>query len=337
MSSNFQLSSLNSQLPFKVWVRCATFNHAPYITDTMNGFCMQQTEFPFVCVIIDDASKDGEQAVIEQYLHDHFTTESTEETDEYRLTVARCIENNNCYFAAFMLKYNHYSIKKSRDEYAKRITSDTKYVAMCEGDDYWTDPLKLQKQVDALDTNPHAVLVYTGFRNIDAENKPIERPRLEGFTRISHSGENLPTLLRHGNYVMTLTTVYRREVLQSETFKNCPYKLDFALTLTAALMGDFIWLPEQTACYRSLESGMILSNRLKVREMIYEIYRYYSGLLMHGQCKPLSFGQRISITTLILMWALKKKDRQLKKDTLKACPLSYLLLPIAFIGLKIKH
>ena len=57
---------------FFLKVECATFNHAPYIVETMNGFCMQETNFPFVCVIIDDASNDGEQQVINQYLQENF-------------------------------------------------------------------------------------------------------------------------------------------------------------------------------------------------------------------------------------------------------------------------
>ena len=54
-----------------VRVRCMTFNHASYIEDAMNGFTIQQTDFPFVCTIIDDASTDGEQEVIKNYLQDN--------------------------------------------------------------------------------------------------------------------------------------------------------------------------------------------------------------------------------------------------------------------------
>ena len=57
---------------FKVCVRCSTFNQAKYIEDTMNGFVMQQTDFPFVCCIVDDASTDGEQDVIKKYMDMHF-------------------------------------------------------------------------------------------------------------------------------------------------------------------------------------------------------------------------------------------------------------------------
>ena len=321
---------------FKVSVWCNTYNQASYIKDTMDGFCMQQTSFPFVCLIMDDASTDGEPEVLEAYLNDHFDTEWTKETDDYHLTVARHQENRNCYFAVYLLKYNHYSIKKPRLKYYREVTDEIDYVALCEGDDYWTDAHKLQKQADALDANPQATLVYTNFQTVDGEGNPISRPFIKDFPGRSHSGDNLPTLLRYGNYIMVLTSMYRYKVFESEYLTNSPVRMDFNTTMAAALMGDFIWLPEQTACYRSLESGMVRSNLQKGLRWIQDIYRYYAGLVMNGQCKPLSLGQRIHLTTLILMRALKKKDHQLKKDVLRACPLSYLLLPVAFVKFKVE-
>ena len=322
---------------FKVSVWCNTYNQTSYIKDTMDGFCMQQTSFPFVCLIMDDASTDGEPEVIKQYLNDHFDTEWTKETDDYHLTLARHQENKNCYFAVYLLKYNHYSIKKRRLKYYREVTDEIDYVALCEGDDYWTDAHKLQKQADALDANPQVTLVYTNFQTIDGEGNPISRPFIKDFPGRSHSGDNLPTLLRYGNYIMLLTSMYRYKVLESEYRANCPVRMDFDTTMCAALMGDFIWMPEQTACYRSLESGMVRSNLQKGLRWIQDIYRYYAGLVMNGQCKPLSLGQRIHLTILILMRALSRKDHQLKKNTLSVCPLSCFLLPIAFIRLKIKR
>ena len=64
-----------SLLPFtayKLRITCATYNHASYIEDAMNGFCMQKTNFPFLAIIFDDASTDSEADVIRKYLNDHF-------------------------------------------------------------------------------------------------------------------------------------------------------------------------------------------------------------------------------------------------------------------------
>ena len=110
--------------------------------------------------------------------------------------------------------------------------------------------------------------------------------------------------------------------------------MDFALTLSAAMMGDFIWLPEQTGCYRILESGMIQTGRRRGDDWGKDIYRYYAGLVMNGRCKPLSLGQHIHYTILILINALNKKDVQLINNTLKSNWLSYLLLPVAYVRLK---
>ena len=154
--------------PLKVYVRCFTYNHASYIVDSMNGFTMQQTDFPYVCVIIDDASTDGEPDVIRQYLSDSFDLEDNHvkrerETDDYCFVYARHKTNPNCFFAVFLLKYNHYR-KKSRYPFYKEFDDAAEYVAICEGDDYWTDPLKLQKQVHFLDMHPDYSLCCHRFK-----------------------------------------------------------------------------------------------------------------------------------------------------------------------------
>lgn len=328
---------MNENPTYKVCVYCSTFNQASYIKDTMDGVCMQQTNFPFVCLIMDDASTDGEPEVLEAYLNNHFDTEWTKETDDYHLTVARHQENKNCFFAVYLLKYNHYTIKKRKLKYFREVTDETDYVALCDGDDYWTDAHKLQKQADALDANPQVTLVYTNFQTIDGEGNPISRPFIKDFPGRSHSGDNLPTLLRYGNYIMVLSCMYRYKVFESEYRANCPVRMDFDTTMCAALMGDFIWLPEQTGCYRILESGMIQTGRRKGDDWGYDIYRYYAGLVMKRRCKPQTFRQRMEATTLILIWALKRKDVQFRKEVLNDRFLAWLVLPVAYVNVKVER
>lgn len=142
-----------------VLVRCITYNHSLFIEDTMNGFCIQNTSFPFVCTIVDDASTDGEQEVIFRYLHNHFEMDDPsiiqiEETDDYKFIFSRHKSNINCFFAIYFLNYNHYSKKIPKKRYFEKWITNTKYSAICEGDDYWTDPNKLQKQVSFLENHP---------------------------------------------------------------------------------------------------------------------------------------------------------------------------------------
>ena len=168
-----------------VYVSCMTFNHAPYIVDAMNGFTMQNTDFPFVCAIVDDASTDGEQEVIKNYLNEHFDLEDKvvarhEETDDYVLTFARHKTNLNCYFAVFFLKYNHYSKKKPKASYLAQWRDKANYIAICEGDDYWTDGTKLKKQVEFLEKHPEFIFCVHNFkRYIESEGKYEEGYRIK--------------------------------------------------------------------------------------------------------------------------------------------------------------
>ena len=156
---------------FLVDVRCFTFNQSRYITDTMNGFCMQKTNFPFICCIVDDASTDGEQEVIEKFLEDNFDLSKEsgsykKETDYGFITYARHKTNDNCYFYVIFLKENHYSnpeIKEKRMSYISHWQCLCKYEAMCEGDDYWIDSSKLQKQADFLENNSDYIMCFTNF------------------------------------------------------------------------------------------------------------------------------------------------------------------------------
>lgn len=87
---------------FKVIVRCFTFNQSRYIEETMNGFTMQQTNFPYVCCIVDDASTDGEQQVIIEYIKEYFDITDTavayqKETDYAHVVYAQHKINKNCF------------------------------------------------------------------------------------------------------------------------------------------------------------------------------------------------------------------------------------------------
>lgn len=144
---------------FKVCCRCFTFNHSKYITDALNGFTMQHTAFPFVCCIVDDASTDGEQEVIRKYVEDNFdfsegSVAFHKETDYAHITYAQHKTNKNCYFAVLYLKENHYSQRKPKMGYLSEWRDMCEYEAICEGDDYWIVPDKLEKQVYFLEENP---------------------------------------------------------------------------------------------------------------------------------------------------------------------------------------
>lgn len=140
---------------YKILVRCFTYNQSKYIEDALNGFVMQKTNFPFVCVIMDDCSTDGEQNVIKKWMERECDMEHACSVDDNiaHIVVAPHNTNINCTFSFYYLKRNLYKEKNKKDIYLSPWRERCEYEALCEGDDYWTDPLKLKRQVEFLDAN----------------------------------------------------------------------------------------------------------------------------------------------------------------------------------------
>ena len=141
--------------PHLVYVRCMTFNHGAYIEDALNGFAMQQTNFLFMVGIIDDASTDNTTSVINEFVKNNciYNPETDLRKEDYGTILDVTVKNNpSCIFHIVYLNENHYC-KKSKLPYFIEYENAAKYVAVCEGDDYWTDPLKLQRQVDFMEAN----------------------------------------------------------------------------------------------------------------------------------------------------------------------------------------
>ena len=124
-----------------VTIQCMAYNHGPYIRQCLEGFVKQKTDFRFEAVIHDDASTDGTAAIVREY------------AEKYPDIIKPIFETENQY--------------SKHDGSLNRIMNEHtygKYVAFCEGDDYWTDPLKLQKQVDFLESHPDYSMC---FHNVD--------------------------------------------------------------------------------------------------------------------------------------------------------------------------
>lgn len=117
--------------PTVVTVFCITYNHEKFIRQALEGMVMQKTNFPFEVLVHDDASTDGTADIIREF--------------EARYPeIIRPIYQTE----------NQYSQGKRICEDIMLPRTKGKYIALCEGDDVWTDPLKLQKQVDFMESHP---------------------------------------------------------------------------------------------------------------------------------------------------------------------------------------
>ncbi len=237
-----------------VVVRSITYNHASFIEDAMNGFCMQRTSFPFVCTIIDDCSTDGEPAVIENYLQKHFDLDDSsivrnEETEDYILTFARNKTNKNCYFAVYYLKYNHYSTGNNsrKDEYIKEWFEQVKYVAFCEGDDYWTDLDKLQKQVSFLEKHPdYSMCTHVALWE---RNGKLYKAGCQHSKECTLSSDEV---IRFGGlYLATASLVFRKELADDwPKWRKLSDVGDYPLQILGTLRGGMHYFPEPMCVYR---------------------------------------------------------------------------------------
>lgn len=235
-----------------VSVACITYNHAPYIRQCLAGFLMQKTNFPIEIIVHDDASTDGTDDIIR----------------EYALKYPEL-------FKVILQEENQYS--KGVDVLSLVFErSAGKYIALCEGDDYWTDPLKLQKQVDFLEKNPEYVMCSHRYDFYNQSNNTFDYNSDD-----KSRPYTLEFLLDGGWLFQPLTVVFRRTALESSRYSECRYRVDIVLFYFLLQHGLGYYLSDNMAIYRLHNGGVWsgingYSKRLQeyqVRLAIYDLDR----------------------------------------------------------------
>lgn len=132
-------SLFSSEQPL-VSILCPTYNHEKFIADALDSFLMQKTNFPVEILINEDCSTDGTAAIVKKY------------EKQFPEIIKVIYQHENLY-------------SKGKKPLTQMLfpKSKGKYIATCEGDDFWVDENKLQKQVDFLENNPEYSMCYTDF------------------------------------------------------------------------------------------------------------------------------------------------------------------------------
>ena len=223
-----------------VVIRSLVYNHEPYLRDCLEGFVMQQTTFPFVAVVHDDCSTDGSAAIIREY------------AEKYPHIIKPVYETENQY------SKKDGSLRRAMNEACGKYGA--KYFALCEGDDYWTDPHKLQKQVDFLETHPEYAMVCC---NCEVHMLDKKLATHEDFIEAgwAHSDEDreltaAETFEQHGRYAHTAGLVYRQEVRQMAVPSEMN-KLngDIRLQYSVAMTGKIYHMRDNMFVYRYMCAG----------------------------------------------------------------------------------
>jgi glycosyltransferase involved in cell wall biosynthesis len=207
-----------------------TYNHEKYISQAIESVLMQKTNFSLELVIGEDCSADTTRKI--------------------------CIDYKNKYPDFIKLSLPDKNLGMVSNFIYTLLTCTGKYIALCEGDDCWTDPYKLQKQVDFLDKNPEYSLVHSDIVLIDTNGENI--PDDEMVTRLRHYSSKKSTIdtfdLLEGNLINTLTVCARgefiRQLLKEMKVNNVWFSYDYFIWLNLGLEGKIYRMNDKMAAYR---------------------------------------------------------------------------------------
>lgn len=222
----------------KVSIVCNAYNHEKYIRKCLEGFVMQRTDFAFEILVHDDASTDDTADIIREF------------EKRYPKLVKPIYQTEN--------QYSKPGVSISSFQYPR---AKGKYIAICEGDDYWTDPLKLQKQYDALEEHLDIDMCATKAKQVVANTE-----KFLGF--VEPKNETCVISLNDvikggGNYFATCSLFVRKEILLNPYPFNQKINLDYAIQISGALRGGVYYINEDMCSYRVLSDGSWTQNTNK--------------------------------------------------------------------------
>ena len=199
-----------------------TYGHEKFIRQAVEGVLMQECNFKVELIIANDASPDKTSEIVHEIIK----------------------TNPNGSRIKFINRNNNIGGQKNFEDAFKQCKG--KYIAHCEGDDYWTDPYKLQKQIDFLETNPDYVLTFHKVKILRPDGNFVD----DFITKIPENYQTIETLAQFGNYIHTPSVVYRNII------GVLPYEMmispigDYFLYLILAQHGKLKYFEEEMAVYR---------------------------------------------------------------------------------------
>ncbi len=209
----------------KVSIVCNAYNHGKYIKKALDGFLMQKTSFKYEVLIHDDASTDGTAGIIREY------------QQKYPDIIKPIFQKENQYSQKIRISYR-YQFPRAAG----------KYIAICEGDDFWTDENKLQKQFDIMEQHEEVDMCAHAAQCIDAETgEPGKMVRPKKNDTILRTGE---VITGGGDYLATNSLFFRKSLLNNTPEYVKVSALDYMLQIYGSCRGGIYYLDEVMSVYR---------------------------------------------------------------------------------------
>jgi glycosyltransferase involved in cell wall biosynthesis len=244
-----------------VSICCITYNHENFIRQALDGFLMQKTSFPIEIIIHDDASTDNTANIIREYQakHPHL-------------------------IKPILQTENQYSQGKKVFPITFKETQG-KYISPCEGDDYWTDPLKLQKQVDFLEANPDFAICFHNSKIEDHKSREYKEWIMH--KNLEKSVFETKDILCQW-FIPTASILFRKydDFVFPEWYQHCDSG-DIVLLLLLSLRGKFKYINEVMSVYRLHDQGIsnthIGYKKVIAMAFIYQNFNIYTNYKYHHE------------------------------------------------------
>lgn len=222
-----------------VSVHVSTYQHADFIRDCMEGVLMQETDFPFEIIIGEDESSDGTREICKEYADRY--------PEKIRLFLHRR-ENN--------IAIHGRPTGKFQQTYS-RFMCRGKYIALCQGDDYWTDPQKLQKQVDFLEKYTQCSICFTAARILSVQTESYEEKLRPEESSSLQKTYTLGEFLERALYFFLGSAVGRNDLWENipSYFFESPVD-DWPLFVRYGMEGEMGFINEVTCIYRKHKDGI---------------------------------------------------------------------------------
>ena len=209
----------------KVTISCTTYNHEDYISDALEGFLMQKTNFSYEIFVHDDASTDRTAEIIKEKK-----------------------KRNPDKIKGIYQKENQYSRGVAIIFDILLPMAHGKYIALCEGDDYWNDPYKLQKQMEEMERHPECELCAHGAMVVEAKTKQV-------VDEVKRSSENCifppeKVIAGGGGFVATNSLMIKREQLERDIDLLREFPLDYFVQIMGSIRGGMLYLSDIMSSYR---------------------------------------------------------------------------------------
>lgn len=261
----------------KISCHVITYNHVNYISKCIDGILMQKTNFDFEIIIGDDVSTDGTREILKQYAAEH--------PEIIRLN----------------LRQKRGTGIPGKENFLSTLKMCTgEYISLCDGDDYWTDPFKLQKQVAFLEENKEYSITFHKVQEINADgiqtDTILDNPQTEETYTLQD--------LANGNFIHTPSVVFRNNFKELPSWFLYSPIGDYPLHMLNAQYGLIKYFPEEMASYR-VGAG-IWSSQNRAYQLVNTMFAL--KFLIFTFLEKESITKALEVQYDILMAALSEKE-----------------------------